>query len=531
VSAVEAAGSARKPGGAARAAAARLIRRPRALIALAVVAAVALAAGLVCAGGGGEEGPPDDAARLVPAGALAYVHLSTDPDRAADRRLARFAEALPRVTRLRDQAVAAFAPQALDLERDVRPWLGDELAYAAVSPADSLVLAEVADRPQAEALVARIGNLSGAAEYRGVRILVAGPTALAFVGDFLALGTEAAVRAAVDRDRGDGPRLADLDAYQRATEAAPADRSVVAYASAAGVREVLRSRQGLLGTLGALLDRPGLVGAGATVTAEEGGLRAHVRLAGGAPRDAAFEPLLLERIPEDAAAYLGIRDAPRLVRLFERLGAGGLIAAVRGVADEEAGIDLDSDLLAPLAGEVALAVTGPAHPAGDGAPVVTLKARTTDRARTENALARLQDPLARRLALPGTVPGFRPEAFGGLEGFILRVTPELSPSYVVSDEGLVLSTSPAGLDPPRGTLAAGAGFEATVGSVPDRADSLVFLDLRQLLALGEQTGLTAVPGFATTRDDLRRVRAAGAVVAQDPAHPTDTNAELFLQIP
>ena len=48
--------------------------------------------------------------------------------------------------------------------------------------------------------------------------------------------------------------------------------------------------------------------------------------------------------------------------------------------------------------------------------------------------------------------------------------------------------------------------------------------------LGEETGLTAISGLATARDDLRRVRAAGAVVTQDPAHPSDTTAELFLQI-
>jgi hypothetical protein len=506
----------------------RVIRRPRVLIALALVAALALAGGLVCAGTGGADAPPDDAARLVPADALAYVHLSTDPDRAADRRLARFAAALPTITRLRDQVVAAISPQAFDLERDVRPWLGDELAYAAVSPADSLVLAEVADRPRAEALVARIGNLSGAAQYRGVRVLVAGPTALAFVGDFLAVGTEAAVRGAVDRDQGEGSRLSDLAAYRRATDGAPAERSVVAYASAAGVREVLAPRGGLLGALGALLDRPGLVAAGAAVTAEEQGLRAHVRLSGGAPRDAAFEPLLLERVPEDAAAYLGVRGAPRLARLIERLGGGEAVAAVRRVVSDEAGIDLDQDVLAPLADEIAIAVTGPT---GEGAPVVTLKARTSDPGRTESALARLQEPLARRLALPGTVPGFTPETFAGLEGFTLRVTPELAPSYAVSDEGVVISTAPAGLEPPRGTIAAAPGFAATIGEVPPSADSLVFLDLRQLLALGEQTGLTAIPGFATVRDDLARVRALGAVVTQDPAQQTDTTAELTLQIP
>ena len=67
--------------------------------------------------------------------------------------------------------------------------------------------------------------------------------------------------------------------------------------------------------------------------------------------------------------------------------------------------------------------------------------------------------------------------------------------------------------------------------MPEKADSLVFLDLRRLLALGEETGLTAIPGLATARDDLSRVLAAGAVIAEDPANPTDTTAELFLEIP
>jgi hypothetical protein len=60
---------------------------------------------------------------------------------------------------------------------------------------------------------------------------------------------------------------------------------------------------------------------------------------------------------------------------------------------------------------------------------------------------------------------------------------------------------------------------------------LLLLGLRQLRALGEQTGLTSVPGLATARKNLRRVGAAGAVVTQDPAHPSDTTSELFLQIP
>jgi hypothetical protein len=506
----------------------------RHLAALAALAVLALAAGLVCARGGDAGGPADRAARLVPAGALAYVHLSTDPEREGDERLARFAEALPAVDRLRDRIVAAVSPRAFDVERDVRPWLGDELAYAAVSPADSVVLAAVADRPRAEALVARVGNLSAAERYRGVRVLLAGPTAIAFAGGFLAVGTEAAVRAVIDLDQGDGEALAGLPAYRRAAAGRPPERSLDAYASAAGVRQVLAPRDGLLGALGALLDRPGLTAAGASLTAEERGLRARVRLAGGAPRDAAFEPVLLERVPESAAAYAGVRSALRLVRVLGRLGAGRPLERLGEALGEEAGVDFERDVLAPLSGELAIAVTGPADdPAGTGggAPVVTLKARTAEPRRTGAALARLQEPIARRLAVAGTVPRFEAQRIGGVEAFTLRVTPELAPTYAVAGDSVVLSTAPAGLERPRGTLAAARGFESTIGEVPQEADSLVFLDLRALLALGEETGLTAIPGLATARDDLSRVRAAGAVIAEDPAHPSDTTAELFLEIP
>ena len=129
-----------------------------------------------------------------------------------------------------------------------------------------------------------------------------------------------------------------------------------------------------------------------------------MRLAGGAPRDAAFEPVLLERVPESAAAYAGVRGALRLARVLKRLGVERPVKQLRAALAGGAGIGLKRDLLEPLSGELAIAVDGgPDDPGGTGgaAPVVTLKARTADTRRTEAALARLQEPLARRLALPG----------------------------------------------------------------------------------------------------------------------------------
>jgi Protein of unknown function (DUF3352) len=498
------------------------------LRALPVVAAAALVLGLVCGRAGGAGGPPDAAAGLVPAGALVYVHLATDPDRAQDQDFAATASRLPPLRRLGHAAVAAIAPRALDYGRDIRPWLGPEVAYAALSPADSVVLAAVADRPAAEAQVARIGNLSAAGRYRGVRVLRAGATAIAFAGGFLALGTEPAVRAVIDRSAGVGEPLASDPGYERASAGRPADRVLDAYASPAGVRTVLAARGGPLGALGRLLERPGLEGVGAAVGPAPGGLRAAVRLAGGAPRDAAFEPLLADRLPADAAAYVGVRGAGRLIALAERLGAGGVGALVQRLAGE-ARIDAERDLLAPLGDEVAVALTG--SPAGAAAPVLTLKAATSDRVRTASALARLQRPVARLLAVPGTVPAFAALPTAGADAYTMPITPDLAPSYAVGGHDVTLATAPSALGPPRGALPAASAFAATVGDVPDRADSLVFLDLRALLALGEATGLTAIPGLATAREGLARAGAAGAVVTQDHDRPTDTTAELFLQIP
>jgi hypothetical protein len=501
-------------------------------IALGLVALLALCAGLGAALLGREDGPAEKAARLVPSSALAYVHLSTDRERGRDLRLARLAGALPVVARARGQVAATLAPAGLDSERALRPWLGDEVAYAVLTPADSVVLAAVADRPRAEARLAR-ADLADAERYRGTRVRLAGDTAIAFAGGFLAVGTEAAVHAVIDRSQGAGERLDELQDYRDATADLPDARSVDAYMSAAGVRTLLAARDGLPGAVGELLERPGLTAVAASLTAEPRTLRARVRLSGGATGGTGFEPQLMQRLPDSAAAYFGIRGAQRLVALLERLGAGTALEELGGTLADDAGIDFERDVLEPLSGELAFGLTdSTTDPAttSAGAPVVTLRAASADPRRTGTALARLQQPLARRLAIPGTVPAFQPLTIGGLDAFTLRVTPELAPTYALADGALIASTAPSGLEPAGGTLTGAPAFEETVGDVPDQADSLVFVDLRALFALGEQTGLTAIPGLATARDDLGRVRAAGAVIAQDPSHPSDTTAELALEI-
>jgi hypothetical protein len=69
-------------------------------------------------------------------------------------------------------------------------------------------------------------------------------------------------------------------------------------------------------------------------------------------------------------------------------------------------------------------------------------------------------------------------------------------------------------------LTATPAFRSAIPSIPTGIESLGFFDVRQLLTLGEQTGLTA--------EDLRPVRAASAVIQREE---DDTTAELFFEIP
>jgi hypothetical protein len=78
------------------------------------------------------------------------------------------------------------------------------------------------------------------------------------------------------------------------------------------------------------------------------------------------------------------------------------------------------------------------------------------------------------------------------------------------------------------SLGAEPGFRAVVGAHQQRVGSLLFLDISQLLGLGEQMGLTHSARLGALGPDLDEISAAGLTSTGGKA---DTTAELFLQIP
>jgi uncharacterized protein DUF3352 len=440
-------------------------------------------------------GPTDQAARFVPANALVYVHAWTA--RSEDRRLFALAQRFAVVRALRERAARALGGV------DVGPWLGNEAALALLPGAQPqpLLVAAVRDRRRADAA---LGPATGS--YRGIPIRRLGTAAAAFSGNFILIGPEPAIRAALGR----GPRLPDAPSYRRATENGPSGRTLDAYASPAGIDQVLGSSR--------LTDLPGLKAVGATLTAADGGARITLRAVGATLKTGEFESRLVDRVPAGAAAYVAVAGGAELRALAERAGAGPLLAMARQALAREAGVNLDRDLLAPLRGELGLAAWTRA-----GAPVATLLARTSAAGRTREALARLQPPVATRFG----ADTFEPRRIGGLDAFVLPATPLLEPAYAVTRGTLIASTHSSALARARTSLATTPAFRRAFGEKRPKVEALVFFDLRQLLALGELTGALA-PGLSGDLADLRLVRSVGAVVRREK---TDTTAELFLETP
>jgi len=526
------------------------VRRRRLALAsglvLLLLALALLALGLLRGG----NGPAEGAAKLVPADALAYVHLSTDEGRAATRRAGALARRFPSYGRLRDRLLSSVhlsAPgQGAALARDVRPWIGKEAALALVplgERAVALTVLDVRSRESARRFLTRFGRPTAQPAYRGVPTAVYGAQAAAFVSHYLVIGPPAALEEAIDAQAGRRPALAAQSAYRRAMKRAPDARVAELYASSAGVRQVLVPRGGLLGTVGGLLDQPALAGAVLTLSAQGDGARAraHTVLDSGqaAPPSpfAPFAPSLPDRAPGPATAWLQLsgigRAGARLVGAVPTGGAGARIAAFLGQLGQALsarGVDVKRDVLPVLQGEFALEITP-----GVPLPTLTLIARTRDEASARAAFAQLQGPLAQIFAPPGSGPGVAPtfteETVAGVEVFRLRLSAARELDYAVFDGQLVASTSLQGIAAVRsagGRLASDGDFRAATAERPQKVTSLVFLDFRQLLGLIEQTGLGHDPRFRASRADLARIRSAGLTSSHGES---DSTVELNLKIP
>jgi hypothetical protein len=530
-----------------------LDRRLRLMLVVGVVIVLGAVAGALVASLGGD-GPATGAARLVPANALLYVHLSTDRSRPAVKQALDVAGRLPgypgAAAGLEARLNALVGDSSSGGWAAIRPWLGREAAFAALntasSTAGSLVILDVA-RP---GLARRFLSGAGATpdgRYRGVALLsYPSGTVLAFVAHYLVLGQAASVRAAIDTAAGRIASLSGSSSYQQAAGDEPDGRVLDVYLSSAGVRRVLDPRPGLLGALGVLLNRSDLTGTAISLSAVPFGLRVYVHEALN-PRltpvntspAAPFTPTLAGAMPSGTQLLLDVGNlanaAPGVLRALAAAGVAGrvqpLLSRLGGALGSQ-GIDL-SQVLSVFSGEGAVAVTAPEN--GASRPGLLILTRTSDPQSARVTLASLEGPLAQLFPPPSSGPGQAPEwidlHINGITVHQLAVASGLNLDYSVFGHLAAVSTSLesiAGVARHRRALDQDSAYRAVLHGLAGDVSSLLFLDFSHVLGLGEQTGLISGAGYRALRPDLAKIRAVGL---HSMAGEDDTTAELSLNIP
>jgi hypothetical protein len=316
------------------------------------------------------------------------------------------------------------------------------------------------------------------------------------------------------------PSLGGLPGYQQLIEGLPARRFAHAYVS-----------QGALGPLRRLDRSVTAVAAAADLDGDVMRIRlraAHRRVVGPCSAGRGTSALLDIADP-DAAFYAEVPSITCAIRaLAARFdGVGAALGAFGRAAERRGGVSLEDELLPLLKSRGALIATPGKH-----APTLTLIVDGVDETEALDILARLQPALIHLLGVGelGQAPTFGSTDVEGITAATARLAPGLELSYAAWDDRLVVSTSLDGIAAVRRAkgLPGSESFDAVLGDRPSEPSALVFLDLNQLLALGEQAGLAEDPRYLAVRDDLQKLRAAGAVLSREEKF---TTAELTFQIP
>lgn len=512
------------------------VRRPAIVGAAALgLAAVVAAVAIALAGGGSSPagGHGSSPASIVPADALAYVDVTLDRGRPAVARALKVAARLPdyplaggaALTRL-SALIAGGA--TVDYGRQIRPWLGGEVALALLdtttSTAGSLLALDVSNVARARSFVRGAGATAiGSAQ--GTTILrYASGNELAFIGHFLVIGQDASVRAAIATAAGSRSALAGDASYRRAIAGEGADRVLDAYASLAGVRRVLADQSGAIGALGSLLYSPALEGVAVAVSPSPAGFAVRIHSAldpslvdvNAAP-DQPFTPTLDGVLPTGASLLLDVsgldRVAPQVLDAGTSAGVAGDIGPLLrrlGTTLHSEGVDV-SDIVSIFHHETAVALV----PHGSS-PTLVIVARTPDQARTTRELAELEVPLAQLFspAIKGSqsAPVFNDRTVAGVSAHQLVLAAGLQLDYAVFRGLVVISTSLQGISAVAQhapTLAADPAFRAVLGARTGQVTSLAYADPAQLLSLGSSTGLTGSRTFSAIEADLKQIGAIG----------------------
>lgn len=473
------------------------------------VATLAVGLALLPACGGGTD-EASRAAGITPTDALALVSVNLDPSIAQKRNLLAIARRFPdareevkgEFDETRDGLLAALLEDSgLDFGRDVKPWLGDEVALVVLPPGSEgpplvLALVETDDAGRARAAIdkaTRAGEFSGA--YR-------------VVGDFVVISDQddeaadaRALDAVVAQSRKDDGGLARSAEFTRVVDRLHGDRLLLAWVDVKGAVGVAEGLGALGGVplLGSFRDK-----------ASAFALDLHVEEAAVVLQ--AVAPATTDQAPGGDARLTRSLPAASLgaLTVFNlRRGAGEALRAVTGSAgvrggdplaelEQSFGVDLEADLLSWMEGE-AVVVAGPA-PAGGAIPRFALVVAASDRAGAAAGLEKLRTALTSR-----GVP-LEPRPVAGATAHVASqpLTEGIQPAMGLFGERFVLASDPGYLETLASAADPGLGAASAYRSVLGEGGGRASFQFVALLDPIREALERAVLGDQAARRDYER---------------------------
>ena len=510
-------------------------------IALLAVLSV-LAAALVAGCGAGTQQP----AALVPASALFYGELELDPEggqKAAVDALARkfpgSGSAGQRLSKLIEDGLREENAK-ISFESDVKPWLGDRVAFFAANPgrggagrdtpAAALVATE--DEDAALATVQKSQGQGTEAEYEGVKYRRFGSSeeVAGVIDGYLVLSNEQGLKAVVDAQNNDRA-LESSDRFKNALEGQPKERLGFSYVDVRSAFDAVPPSQAQFLAPFRRAFRDPVV---ATATAQPDALEVTTETPESSLSALGLAGLgskgsdLIGQLPGDSIFATGGPDLGRQLNAGVDLAAasvGGRAILEQGLR-VRTGLDLQRDVLGWM-GDYGLFVRGQDRRSLGGALVV----ESTDPAATRRALAGFQ-----RILRSQAGPDLRLGQLGvrGAEaGFTLNISDLPRPVNVfLADRRFVVAVgneaARAAIDP-QGTLADESNFSQAQRSLGSGYKVSTYASVPAALLLAEGLGATSDSEYQRAKPYLTVL---GALVgAAKPAGDGKLESKFRLTVP
>lgn len=478
-----------------------------------VVAAVAAASLAVAGCGGGQASTgagAGDVAGFIPAGSPVYFELSTDLGGAQWTQAVALAKRFPGYGKLVTSITDELADDKIDFQGQIKPLLGpaagigvfDVKGLANGDPDPSVVGAiDLADGKEADFLeliqtgkdpATKVGRHDGVDLYGD-----SDATFAVLDGTVLVSDTKERVNRAIDAHRGgESQTMAGSAKLDEAFAELPDEvlaqgfidiGAIVRLAGAAGGEALAKQlKNSGLGADAVL---------GLSVSAEADGVRIkavglNVGKAVGATES--FTPKLVEKVPADAIAYVGLKNAYSLGEQAIKQFGGQDPEVKKGLSQASLvlpllGINLD-DIKGLTSLEHAVVVTK-----GAKLPGVVVALEVADPAKAGATLDALRKSVPALIEKGGTkVPAFAEvELANGVSGWQSAITPKAGVVYGIDGNVAFIGTLPEAVkqvQAPVSRLTDDPAYQAAIRQMPSKVDSLVWLNGEELLTTLDALG-------------------------------------------